>query len=70
MIGQFLSQLVGESDQPLLSGPGQKCASVFPVNIHSVEIIVKDKLGKLSGQLYWILTACGWELSRSKGTNQ
>jgi hypothetical protein len=55
VVGDNLSEGNSEVYNPLLALPFLHCHVVFPVNVHSVKVVVKDPVAELMAALFGIL---------------
>lgn len=70
MVGEQLPEFFLECNEPRFSCACLHGGVVFPVDINSIKVVLKDKVAQLYGTVSGVNFVSGWELSGAECTNQ
>ena len=69
VVGDYLAQSLGESNQPLLPLPLVHGSIVLPVHVTSIQVIVRNELSKLSATFGRVRAGTGRHFGITEGTH-
>ena len=67
---QFLSQLLHEKYEPVLSSSSKERLTILEINVNTISLILHDKLSKFFGTVERVVSFGGGELGIPKGADQ
>ena len=67
---QFLSQLLHEEYEPVLSSSSKERLAILEIDVNSVSLIIHDKLSKFFGAVERVVSFGGGKLGIPKGADQ